>query len=377
MPNKKPVIFFIKPRILRSSVVYKVVEKQDALYFCRVETVMYAVKDSAKHINTRSSEEDLLKDRVNFKLLKSDILSVTIDETRSTWTAAAENNGVVAIKTPGRIFRFILHYDTPAEILREYFQGIGCGDVCVIPRAEGKADVLPVIGREEDLKSYRVSKHVLPVLNAMIVITAMWLYIYPVYFNIGAALMMLYPVAGVFLALKYRRFLKSGSRRSRGVSQLYYIPILIPPLLLSLAVLKNVSVVYRPSFFLGLLAVTAVCEFLLMFFRPQFRNKAWAVSIALLVFTYGYSGAIVTNGMYETTAAQYSAVVEGKHSRISPKTATYYLELSPWGKNADQNDLYVSLVTYRQASVGEPIVILEKRGLWGIEQYEFQFPDPA
>jgi hypothetical protein len=334
------------------------------------------VKDSARHLNTRTPEEEFLKNGLNFKILKTDISSVKIQTSRNAWTGAAKNNGTVEITTGAKTRKYILHFETPAQFLKVFFDNLGCPDVQLVDNSPVK-EIEPLSPDEKKVntKHYKAVKRWIRIFNVLVFISFFWLIFFPVFFEAGALIEILLPVAGVLVSFRYRRFLHNGSKQSHKVTGFLIMPILVPPIILTVSVFINFNVIYRPIFFAILLLITIIGIFLILLFKKEFRNKASVALIAMILVPFLYSGIVATNCIFAPkTIVSYTATIEQKRAS-GIKMVVFSFWLSPWGPHKSENRFYVSAPVFVKAINESTITIEQNKGLWGIEWYKPAFND--
>ncbi len=112
------------------------------------------------------------------------------------------------------------------------------------------------------------------------------------------------------------------------------------------------------------LAITAAALLfvLLVVGNKEFKLKSVSgffglLVVAFIMFLYGFSSVLVVNCVYDRSIGhQYPASVLDK--RVSRgKSTTYYLTLSPWGKQKNADEISVSGTMYNQVEVSDQVFV--------------------
>lgn len=365
---KEKPIYLIRRHILAKSVLYQLIVQNQSLYFCELGHAFWVSEKQKRRYHAGMTDGELLGARGNFRLDAPSLSDIRLETKRSPWTAAVDNHGWLRFLSGQKEMRFIVCGQTPVDALKDALGKAGLTDIAVLDNAEPEAPAKPADPKEDLKQAKRVSR-CSRALNWLTGILAVWMLLYPVAFSAGAVLSLLLPAAGLLLYGKYRRFFRSKSRRSEKIRPMLSVPILLPPLILSAAVILNLNVLYTPGFFAVLLALTAVCVAILLWKLPNFRSKSWAGLLALFLFCFLYSGTLITNCLTSRPTDRYTAVVENKQTRFSGKATIHRLELSPWGAHPSQNTVTVGTPIYYSVNEGDTLSITRERGLWGIEWY--------
>jgi hypothetical protein len=96
--------------------------------------------------------------------------------------------------------------------------------------------------------------------------------------------------------------------------------------------------------------------------RNACRGWQTLIVILLAACAYGYGAATIANAVLDTsTPSVFRPIVLGKHSS-GGRSTTYHLLLTPWGERTAAENVTVSAVLFRAASVGEPVCVAVRRG---------------
>jgi hypothetical protein len=367
-PKEKPILL-IQPRIFLKSVLYNLVVQDGCFYFCKIGHGFGASTEQECRYHAGMAESELLSEKGSFKLPMESVVKIHNETKRSPWTAAFDNHGTVYFMDGKRTIKFILCGQTLVETLRERLEANGFNRVTLLENA-GLEGFQEPADKKEDRKNAERLTRISHGFNWLTILVAVWMLLLPFAFPSGTALSMLLPITALLVCWRYRRFLQSKTRNSEKIRSFLSIPILLPPLILSIWVLINLNVIYSLLFFGALAVFTLLCIGFILYRHTSLRSKAWAGILVLFLFSYSYSGVLVTNNMAcLQPVAHYIAVIENKRTRFSYRATIHYLDLSPWGNHHDENSISVGLPLYYEASIGDTLTISQERGLWGIEWY--------
>jgi hypothetical protein len=361
-------VYLIKKRIFTKDMFYKVISKNNFLFFCRIKSssAIYLNYESAA-VNTKLSEAALLKDRHSFKLRVAEISAISINTEHSTWNII--NNGTVEITVSDKTIEYLIYCETPVEFLKDFLGKAGSSNISLTEPATA-----PIQSYDKKIynKNRKLLSQIVRYLNILFAGTTVWMFIYPVYFYIGITLLLLYTLFALFLFIKYHSFFQIKNRKGNRISMSLQGPLIIPPLVAVLLILINIKIPYKPMLFIIILLLSSVITFFCLFYKKKLRNKNYVFIIMLISSAFLFSGAVTTNYVAGvSTVSRYTATIESKNIQTRSRTPiTYYLRLSPWGNNKQENDFLVSSPVYSRTSVGQTITIELIRGLWGIEWYE-------
>lgn len=124
---KENGIYLIEANALSLDKVYKVVLKDNNLYFCKVGGQFYEIDEEAIEYTKKVDENILLKDKSNFKLPRDNIRSITLINKKSMHTGSIPNNGIVMMYriSEEKPKKYIIHMINEFWEIENYFRGIG------------------------------------------------------------------------------------------------------------------------------------------------------------------------------------------------------------------------------------------------------------
>ncbi|MEO9480102.1 MAG: hypothetical protein ABJO28_14475 [Maribacter dokdonensis] len=87
------------------------------------------------------------------------------------------------------------------------------------------------------------------------------------------------------------------------------------------------------------------------------------LSLTIFFFGFGYGSMVTLNCMYDESVPQtfQSKVLDKRIS--SGKTTTYYIELTAWGTQTENDDVAVSEELYKRIEIDDNVNIYLKKGL--------------
>lgn len=111
-------IYLIKPNLFKGDVLYKVVDRDGYLYFCRCGGQSY-IPDMNIVYNHELTQTQLLAHKDSFRIMKKSIVAVDINTKLRAWTGPATNNGTVNIIAEEK-YSFIIHGRSSLPQLQEF-----------------------------------------------------------------------------------------------------------------------------------------------------------------------------------------------------------------------------------------------------------------
>lgn len=140
---------------------------------------------------------------------------------------------------------------------------------------------------------------------------------------------------------------------------------------LSLRGLRDFNVFDYSNLWLPVSAITIAIVTFIIAGNKEFKlNTAEeyfsVLVISLLIFGYSYGAVVILNCMYDKSTPEiFTAKILDK--RISSgRSTTYYLKLTPWGRQKEIDDVAVSKELYRNHAVNEEVEIYFFKGLFDI-----------
>jgi hypothetical protein len=127
-PIGEEFIFLIQPEWFKPDRVYKIIYKEGNFYFCRVGGQFYEIDEIEENYKKDSPENELLKDRFNYKMDGKSIMGILIRKKPSSWTGHLPNNGTLRMSITGdKTRKFIVHPINEVEEVKRFFEGRGIG----------------------------------------------------------------------------------------------------------------------------------------------------------------------------------------------------------------------------------------------------------
>jgi len=202
-----------------------------------------------------------------------------------------------------------------------------------------------------------------------------WVLIRPQPFKLLMLILLTVPLAAVWLTWSYKGILRLYMSKTRPYPTLA-MAVFFTEAAAFVAVFREYNIYLINERFWGL--VLGVTIFVLLVWAMACRGAAageknlFAVYAGMLLLggVYSYCAVLFVNCEYDHQRGVITRVsVDGKHVS-GGKMKTYYLNLSPWGRFADENDARVSQSFYYSVSTGDSVNVYLHPGEWGVPWYE-------
>jgi hypothetical protein len=208
-------------------------------------------------------------------------------------------------------------------------------------------------------------------------VLAFWPIVYPQPFPLVMYLALAGPWVGVYLTWSQKGLLRlSKTKKSPYPSAVYNM---IGPIFgVMLVAFRYHLYGFPPIAWMELIGVTAVLFLVaISALRTALaleEKKNLAIGgIVLFTAMYSYSLLIFSNCYFDRSGGETFTVQVKDKRTSSGKTTTYYLEVTPWGKNAAGSEESVSRGFYNTVEPQDSVHIYLTQGKWGIPWYRFYF----
>jgi len=130
------------------------------------------------------------------------------------------------------------------------------------------------------------------------------------------------------------------------------------------------SKIWTPSILIALTFIAVLTIGNKEFKFNKAKDYLTILGFSIFMFGYGYGAAITLNCMYDKSEPEkYDATILSK--RISSgKSTTYYLELTPWGKQKEIDEVSVSKDLYNKLNQNDKVNIYFMKGQFDIPWFE-------
>ncbi len=130
------------------------------------------------------------------------------------------------------------------------------------------------------------------------------------------------------------------------------------------------SKIWTPSILIALTFIAVLTIGNKEFKFNKTKDYLTILGFSIFMFGYGYGAVITLNCMYDKSEPQkYDATILSK--RISSgKSTTYYLELTPWGKQKEIDEVSVSKDLYNKLNQNDKVNIYFMKGQFDIPWFE-------
>jgi hypothetical protein len=195
--------------------------------------------------------------------------------------------------------------------------------------------------------------------------------------EVASILLMTFPLLGVILMLSSRGTIKFVSSSAVSAYPFIMLGTGIPCFMVLFKSLIEYTLFQYDQLWLPALGISAIV-FVLQYVpgvNKSLRSiPAQMVIMLILSLLYGFGSARLINCALDGhQPAIYAAKVLG-HEINHGKSVTYYLDLSPWGPRADEQEVETTRDLYHAVAVGDSVIVNLKPGLLHIPWYTITKP---
>ena len=213
-------------------------------------------------------------------------------------------------------------------------------------------------------------KNVARIFNWSGILSAIWLFFFPVFYKFSVLSNILIPIIGVFLAFKHQEKIGIDTRKWDNTP----IPkidsgILFPSFALILRATIDIKIIGFKSIFIYSLIIS-IPPLLLLFLSTKeyligtkiFSGLIWAI---LFIFTFGCGTTILSNAIFDNSKPKiYKSKIINKE--IEQGKGTYYrVDFEPWGPITENDIIRVSKSEFEKLKVNDSIALELKKGFLG------------
>lgn len=220
---------------------------------------------------------------------------------------------------------------------------------------------------EERSSQFNQAKKVAKVLNWTGGLIFVWTSFRPEPYEYAILASILLSVIATFVVIYYKGLIRVDEKKG-GVYPTVFFAILMTSCGLILRALLDYNIfdysnIWTPSITIGIAMIA-----LIVFGTKEFKFKKAkdyfsVLSITIFFFGFGYGSIVTLNCMYDESVPQIfrSKVLDKRIS--SGKTTTYYLALTAWGTQTENDDVSVSEELYERIEIDDNVNIYLKKGL--------------
>lgn len=123
---KKGAIYLIEPKMFDVDFVFKIIIKNNNIFYCRVGGQFYEVDEISLKYSCEVDENILLSDKSNYKIQLNLIRSISLNRKKSRHTGAIPNNGIVyiSIDNEKKVKKYIIHPINEYDEVKVFFEKI-------------------------------------------------------------------------------------------------------------------------------------------------------------------------------------------------------------------------------------------------------------
>jgi hypothetical protein len=205
-------------------------------------------------------------------------------------------------------------------------------------------------------------------------ILCIWAIAYPKPYNIVMSTCIAYPLVCLFV-LKYFKGLIRVDEKTGTAYPSLFLAIFISGSALCLRALVDyhiydISRVWVPAIIIAILFITMLHIDNKEFNVNKAKDNIGIVGLYLFMFGYGFAAVVSANCVFDASKPEiFKATILEKH-KSSGKRTTYYLKLSPWGKQENVDEVSVPSNLYYNLDANDTVTIYFMKGKFDIPWFE-------
>ena len=139
--------------------------------------------------------------------------------------------------------------------------------------------------------------------------------------------------------------------------------------------LLDFKILEYSSVWVPVLLIASICITIIVFCDLEYRsgkpNMFLSIfGLILLSFSYAYGTYVSLNCVFDSSKPEIHVASILKKRMTSGKTTTYYLELTPWGKQTEPDEVSVSKALYNSFQENDDVNIYLMKGKFEIPWFE-------
>ena len=210
--------------------------------------------------------------------------------------------------------------------------------------------------------------------NIIGVLVGAWTIFYPRPYAYAVMASIVMPVIGLVVMINFRGLIRFNQRRGSEFPFVIYA-VFVPGMALFLRAVMDFSIFNYSKIWIPATVIAVAYIIIASWASKEFTFKAIVdyltiLGLSLVTFSYGYGTVVTVNCLFDKSAPQvfHAKVLDKRMS--SGKTASYYLELSPWGLREVANEVSVAKDVFGRANVSDDVNIYFMEGRFGIAWFE-------
>ncbi len=211
-------------------------------------------------------------------------------------------------------------------------------------------------------------------LSAISVIVFFIGYGLPSYFYFESVVISFFIIPACILTMLYFKGLTNIEGKESSYTPTMALPLVIGSLSASLAGLGyeilDYRMVYLTAIPIGILLIYIVLKLAVTKPEEEPESKFPIIFFSILFTLYAASGIIFLNCEFDSSPAEifHSTILEKKND-----DGQFHLKITPWDQATENYNLKLYKDKYHELPKGDKVIILQKRGLFGIPWFEPKF----
>jgi len=247
-------------------------------------------------------------------------------------------------------------------------------DLAIVNVMEDEKRILQDVqfGRSVEERESRLNRarKVTRILTASAFVVSGWAFIWPQPYGIVVPALLLFPVLALLLVKISGGIIHLNDNKDSAYPTVMYC-IFIPGFMLLMRALLDYNVLDYSNTWAPSILVTVFAMVVALIGNKEFAFKKAKdyLSAALIIpffFCASYGGLILLNCYYDQSEEQaFQSVVLSKRTS-SGKHTSYYVELTPWGKQTEAEEVSIDSDLYDQFEAGDTAYVYLKKGQFDV-----------
>ena len=370
-------IYLIKSYALKADMVYKVVVRDDTLYFCYAGGKDYII-DSDIAANTALTEEELLSHEKSFLLPLDEISRVTVNSRPRPLSGNFPNNGVAVLHVVSNKLDFVTHPINDYAMLEEFFSAVGLPVTVVI-------DKVTIAAQAEEKQVQEFAEHSPERLDRLRRICralgiagwafAVLAFIFPWLMAMLVVVGLLLPVAAfcVYLANKDIVTLSAISEQKDAKPPCVASAVCAPAFGLAIIPILEYNIFYDAYLWVVVLFTTAALAAVVFVLSPECRQrKLLRFVMPIIAGIFAFGAMLTTNVEFDPAphpSPERHVFTQFERGRVStsrnaPDRYILTLNAPDYDVTPDSFDVSVSRRVFDLAEDGDIVRLCVHPGLW-------------
>ena len=228
-------------------------------------------------------------------------------------------------------------------------------------------------GANEEMRERRLHKarKAATILNTVAIVVSVWALFYPYPYGVLLVTLLFMPVLAILLVKMFGGIIRLDAQQSLSAYPTVLYSIAIPGFILVMRAMVDYNLLeysntWLPSILLTILALTILLIGNKEFSFEKGREYITLVGVVIFFFCYSYGALIFTNCYFDRSTAKVIYVKVMSKWISSGKHASYYVQLEPWDKQTEPEELSISSDLYDKLHEGQKAAVYLSKGLFDI-----------